>query len=586
MGSCKMDEFVAEAVEAEVFPEHEKHFLGKVAVDHNKQLVIIKDGQQEHTGEIISMSQQTKGGETLVTVDCKHLVQKKKGKQVEKYKLRFTRSKSLQLNTFLHAYSLRTKSWDLPASDSVKREIKMWATTWNMANNKTTVREYYEWVKKVVRRLKPDLILFGVQESEDPNMCNTLDAELPDYEVVYKRWDSSTDEWGWIKMAVFAEKSLKPYISNIHQAEKSTGLLRGLVKNKGAIAVSMKVYASPICFIVSHLAAHQDKVDVRNQNFSDIVEHTSFRGLSEKEDSILTSHHHVVWAGDLNYRIALPRPEVCARIERKDYAYLFKYDQLHTCMQNNTTFNGFTEGKKPEFPPTYRYYRKEGTNLALYNPEKERIPAWCDRVLVRSFPTLKATCEEYNRCYSLLPSDHRPVYALWKLEVTIPPAQPPLFASVIGVRPRIKFGHISVYGIERRRVKLTIRADFLGTNSVSTAPVSKGRDKAKFMEDDIPQLTPDMWTTVEHIKTQFIRVFVYDGGQDVDNIFGVAIIPVEYAHVDIMRKESTEILHHHKVVGRISYSYMLSLVSEMRLTGRVSTSTSVRFGTKPVTVML
>ena len=562
-----------ESVEATITFERET-FHGQVRIDRNRQLVISRPGGAHPlTGEIIEVQQpKEKNGENQIIIRCKPYI-KNKAQRETRAILRFPLSKTAEMNTFLHGYSFHRNYGD---SQSPKKEIRLWVTTWNMANNTDTVSEYYTWVTEVVERIRPDMLLFGAQESKDKKICHNLEPRLTGYKLVYERWDAAPDEFGQIKMAVFASESLYPYISDMSKAELSTGALGGMMKNKGAIAVSMKIYASPVCFIVSHLAAHQEQVAERNRHFAAIVEGTSFGESHSDEDSIITSHHHIVWTGDLNYRISLPRDEVCARIERKEYEYLFDYDQLHQCMETNAAFQGFTEGLRPEFDPTYRYYRKPKYDMREYNPGKGRIPAWCDRVLVRSFPTLKATCEEYSRCTLALPSDHRPVYATWSLQVTVPPAKAPLFASVIGVRPRIKFGHISVHGTKAQNMQLVLKADFL-SKCLHTKVISKIRDKTKFIGDDIPELTPDMWTTVERIKTLFIRIFVYSVSDGSPKLLGVAIIPVGYAHVDVMRKEFADILHHHHVVGRISYEYMITLVSETRLCGRITKRGSVRF---------
>lgn len=72
-------------------------------------------------------------------------------------------------------------------------------------------------------------------------------------------------------------------------------------QNKGGIAISVNVWDTELCFVNSHLAAHQGKVHLRNAMFRSIV-----RGirLDPYNMDILTGHHHVFWMGDLNYRIA------------------------------------------------------------------------------------------------------------------------------------------------------------------------------------------------------------------------------------------------------------------------------------------
>ena len=73
----------------------------------------------------------------------------------------------------------------------------------------------------------------------------------------------------------------------------------GIGKNKGGVALAMKLRNTPLCFINSHLAAHQDKVIQRNQDVRNILRSTRL-GSTMCE---LTTQYHTIWMGDLNYRI-------------------------------------------------------------------------------------------------------------------------------------------------------------------------------------------------------------------------------------------------------------------------------------------
>lgn len=67
------------------------------------------------------------------------------------------------------------------------------------------------------------------------------------------------------------------------------------------------------------------------------------------------------------------------------------------------------------FPPTYKF--DKGTKV-YDTSEKQRIPAWTDRILFLSRQNLIEPLL-YNSCQNLTFSDHRPVYATFKITVKI-----------------------------------------------------------------------------------------------------------------------------------------------------------------------
>ena len=46
-----------------------------------------------------------------------------------------------------------------------------------------------------------------------------------------------------------------------------------MVGNKGAVAISLHVRDSSLCFIGSHLAARPERVEERNANFADVLQY-------------------------------------------------------------------------------------------------------------------------------------------------------------------------------------------------------------------------------------------------------------------------------------------------------------------------
>lgn len=87
-------------------------------------------------------------------------------------------------------------------------------------------------------------------------------------------------------------------------------------------------------------------------------------------------------------------------------------DQLYHEMRNKRVFNNYNEGII-RFRPTYKY--DPGTDN-WDSSEKNRAPAWCDRVLWKGERIEQLTYESVMR---LQLSDHKPVYAIFSCGVSI-----------------------------------------------------------------------------------------------------------------------------------------------------------------------
>ncbi|KAL6001236.1 Type IV inositol polyphosphate 5-phosphatase 9 [Asimina triloba] len=64
---------------------------------------------------------------------------------------------------------------------------------------------------------------------------------------------------------------------------------------------------------------------------------------------------HVVWFGDLNYRISMAEEKTRWLVGKMDWQNLLENDQLRAERTNGGIFNGWKEGPI-EFAPTYKYY--------------------------------------------------------------------------------------------------------------------------------------------------------------------------------------------------------------------------------------
>uniref|UniRef100_A0A7S4JKZ5 Inositol polyphosphate-related phosphatase domain-containing protein n=1 Tax=Paramoeba aestuarina TaxID=180227 RepID=A0A7S4JKZ5_9EUKA len=216
-----------------------------------------------------------------------------------------------------------------------------------------------------------------------------------------------------IRLCVLVKRSIYYRITNIQLDTIATGI-GNVIGNKGGVGVAFKFDDSSFCFIGSHLAAHQEKTELRNSNYRDIAAKLKLRALvgRGRDLDVLNQFDHVFWMGDLNYRIdGLSRQEVLLQASQRNWEALNHYDQLRLERECGNAFAGFREAHIA-FPPTYKYMRgdeyiKDG--MREYTEERMRIPSWCDRILWRNLPDCSVRNDSYNCFDTITTSDHSPV---------------------------------------------------------------------------------------------------------------------------------------------------------------------------------
>jgi len=288
-----------------------------------------------------------------------------------------------------------------------------------------------------------DIYVIGTQECQydDPNGSMKKVIRSPSQKNMYKKCEDS-----WfnalskhfepftvllakislmeIRIGVFVRKTALRRISNVKTATVACGI-GNVIGNKGGVCVAFDFDNCKLCFVNSHLAAHQHKCEARNEDYGNIVE-----GLSEKLNmGLLNSFHHLFWVGDLNYRCDWPptttvfdektmspaENDFHAALEliaAKQLHPLFETDQLVREMKGGRCFVGFCEGDASKFCPTFKVRRKQ---LQEYN--EERLPAWCDRILWYSSLFDRVRLITYDSVPSMTTSDHKPVIAAFAVDL-------------------------------------------------------------------------------------------------------------------------------------------------------------------------
>ncbi|XP_052832622.1 inositol polyphosphate 5-phosphatase K [Octopus bimaculoides] len=259
--------------------------------------------------------------------------------------------------------------------------------------------------------LRPDIYVIGLQE------VSTSDLSATDNPWTIKLTSTFKDVRlsGMLELG-FCRQNIFTSINGIESEKTKTGF-GGWWGNKGGVCIRFDVNGINMCIVNSHLAAHRDQTPERIMDLNSILEDQKFR---DDDVNNILDHDYVLWLGDLNFRLDdLPREEVLTRIKEKDYSYLLHYDQLNKTRSQGLAFVDFKEGPIT-FPPTYKF----DVETEVYDTsEKQRVPAWCDRILWLAHDDsyegvhLDVKQLHYKHHPSYKTSDHRPVTSLFEVKI-------------------------------------------------------------------------------------------------------------------------------------------------------------------------
>jgi hypothetical protein len=256
------------------------------------------------------------------------------------------------------------------------RPLKLSVMTWNAG----CTRPAHNFPPIVSTGPDVDIWVFGMQECLYDPVPPSKTCEA-DWLQLVRDALSATGEFIlmtsvslWqIRIAVFVRASIRHLVSDVSTSTVATGFA-GIVKNKGASAVSMCINGAKCLFICSHLAARPERVHQRKVMTADILKGLKLLSPSGSDLFPEAVFGHIFWFGDLNYRVDLPFEQCITLVEKTDppvITPLLETDQLRTARFIGDTLASFHE-QTINFTPTYRL--EPGT--ALYGNKRGQSPSW------------------------------------------------------------------------------------------------------------------------------------------------------------------------------------------------------------------
>ncbi|XP_060605261.1 inositol polyphosphate 5-phosphatase K-like isoform X2 [Ruditapes philippinarum] len=215
-----------------------------------------------------------------------------------------------------------------------------------------------------------------------------------------------------ISLQVFVKRSLLLHVTSI-ESEYSKAGMGGWWGNKGGVSIRFDVGGVNVIIVNTHLAAHLEEMAERIEDYNVVLSTQKFR---DRDVENILDHDYVFWMGDLNCRLEnISKDAAIKLIEKNELDKLLKLDQLKQAQQEGLMLVDFHEGPI-NFKPTYKFDK----DTDIYDTsEKQRIPAWCDRILYKTHDDIDGLKMSKRKYYSPAynKGDHKPVAASFEINV-------------------------------------------------------------------------------------------------------------------------------------------------------------------------
>ena len=305
--------------------------------------------------------------------------------------------------------------------------------SWNVNGKPANDQDLSSWLALDSDRPPPDIVCVGVQEFTELNAKQLLpqQAKKQEFEraimnmlghmhapVTYvpvhpSHGREQPQQMFGLLMLVFIRSDEALRVQGAGSVLVPTGL-GGLSGNKGGIAFRLTVAGFPLLLVNLHLPSGHSTSDSKERTaaFREVLRGAA-QAFAPEELPAPLDRHSTFCFGDLNYRLTLPNREVRWRMQCRDWRTLLAADQLSLQLGEPSGVYEAWDEADIGFRPTYKY--DPGSNT-FDSSEKQRAPAWCDRVLWRT-GVLTIVPELYVSCQNVVTSDHKPIKFLGRIKL-------------------------------------------------------------------------------------------------------------------------------------------------------------------------
>ncbi|KAL1285023.1 Phosphatidylinositol polyphosphate 5-phosphatase type IV [Trichinella pseudospiralis] len=298
------------------------------------------------------------------------------------------------------------------------RKLNLFVATFNMAGKNVTENELKDWLMPTAMEHAADLYAVGIQEAS----ANCSSKEFRMWEKSLQKCLSTCKQvlvrsvWMGVQhLALFIRRELVWFISESNTYEKNTRPISN-VRTKGAVSIFMKLFGTTFLFISCHLS-HGPDARPRIAECNRILHFLRQNMVGCSNENVFDGSDYVLWFGDMNFRLNLD-PALLDTLQSappapKDVPQLIKRDQLLSAMKQGQLLSKFHECPI-EFLPSYKFIIGTSDYSIQF-----RLPAYTDRILFKKKESDNnfMECLNYNTAYNICSSDHKPVFAHFKVHV-------------------------------------------------------------------------------------------------------------------------------------------------------------------------
>ncbi|XP_025905272.1 72 kDa inositol polyphosphate 5-phosphatase [Nothoprocta perdicaria] len=326
------------------------------------------------------------------------------------------------------------------------RNVGIFVATWNMQGQKELPVNLDDFLLPTDPDYAQDMYVIGVQEGcpDRREWEIRLQETLGPHYVML-----CSAAHGVLYMSVFIRRDLIWFCSEVEYATVTTRIV-SQIKTKGALGICFTFFGTSFLFITSHFTSGDSKVNERKMDYSKTIQALALpknvpdtNPYRSSSSDVTTRFDEVFWFGDFNFRLNKDREAVDSILKQnleKDMSKLLEYDQLISEMSRGSIFKGFQEADI-HFRPSYKFdIGKDSYDTT----SKQRTPSYTDRVVYRSRHKDDIHAVKYSSCPGIKTSDHRPVFALFRVKVRPGRDNIPLAAGqfdrelyLIGIKRRI-----------------------------------------------------------------------------------------------------------------------------------------------------